>query len=87
MISEIGKTIEKAYDKIDEAWTKMLEDFAKNNKAAKVRREKNPDVLGNQTDAALRRDLRNEVNGVAEPSEALASGVAEREVHGKWQKI
>lgn len=87
IIAEVGKTIERAYKKIDESWTKMLEDFAKNNKAAQDRVEKNPDILGNQTIAAVNRDRDDAVKGIPAPSETLASSVADHEHQGKWKKV
>lgn len=84
---KIGKAVENAYKKIDQTWEKMLEDAAKLRKEAKAKEIRNPEVYGNQTDTQLRLQADNEIKGIPEPSEALASAAADREVKGDWQKI
>lgn len=90
-ISNVTKLVEKTHQEVskslDKAWTKMIESFKKNDKAAKARIEKNPEVLGNQTNAALKREQREELVGVATPSKNLASSLADREINGHIRKV
>jgi hypothetical protein len=88
MIAEhVGKAVENTYKKIDQAWESMLETASKLRKEALVKKQRNPEVHGNQTDAHLKLQANNEIKGIPEPSEKLASAAAERQLNGDWKKI
>lgn len=86
----VGEAHREVSKSLDKAWTKMIETFKKNDKAAKTRIEQNPEVLGNQTNAALKRNQREELTeltGVTTPSENLTSRLADRAIKGHIQEV
>ena len=86
-VESIGKMLREASDRMDETWKKMREHFVKMTKQVEARRELNPDVLGNQTDAAIRAKREKEIELTPKPSESLASAIAECETRGQWRKV
>ena len=86
-VEQIGLIFQKASERLDENWKKMREHFVKLSKQLQDRRERNPEVLGNRTDAAIKLAREKEVELTPIPTETLTRAVTQQELDNRWQKV